>query len=64
MRYDVIDKGDYAIVRPIPDDPVAALHSSHTDAGPTSELVRAAERTVDAAYEGTRTALLSLMPTR
>ncbi|MGH3828072.1 MAG: AbrB/MazE/SpoVT family DNA-binding domain-containing protein [Pseudonocardiaceae bacterium] len=51
----VIDKGDYAIVRPIPDDPVTALHSSHADAGPASELVRAAERAVDAAYSGTRT---------
>ncbi|MGH3852125.1 MAG: hypothetical protein ACRDR6_01225 [Pseudonocardiaceae bacterium] len=51
MRYEAIDKGDYAIVRPIPDDPVAVLHSSHADAGPASELVRAA----DAARNGTRT---------
>ncbi|MGH3721968.1 MAG: AbrB/MazE/SpoVT family DNA-binding domain-containing protein [Pseudonocardiaceae bacterium] len=51
----VIDKGDYAIVRPIPDDPVAALRGNHTDAGPASELVRAAERVVDAARDSTRT---------
>lgn len=51
----VIDKGDYAIVRPIPDDPVAALHGSYADAGPASERVRAAERVVDAAHDGTRT---------
>ncbi|MGQ0779140.1 MAG: AbrB/MazE/SpoVT family DNA-binding domain-containing protein [Pseudonocardiales bacterium] len=51
----VIDKGDYAIVRPIPDDPIAALRGSHADAGPTSERARAAERAADAAHEDART---------
>lgn len=40
----VIDKGDYAIVRPIPDDPIAALLGAHRGDGPVSESVRAAER--------------------
>ena len=43
----VIDRGDYAIVRPIPDDPVAALRGAHAGPGPTTEVVRAAERDED-----------------
>jgi bifunctional DNA-binding transcriptional regulator/antitoxin component of YhaV-PrlF toxin-antitoxin module len=40
----VIDHGHYAIVRPIPDDPIAALQGAHAGPGPTTEEVRAAER--------------------
>jgi bifunctional DNA-binding transcriptional regulator/antitoxin component of YhaV-PrlF toxin-antitoxin module len=40
----VIDRGDYAIVRPIPDDPVAALRGAHAGPGPSSETARAGER--------------------
>lgn len=40
----VIDKGDYAIVRPVPDDPVAAVRGRHAGPGPTVEEVRAADR--------------------
>ncbi|MGQ0632918.1 MAG: AbrB/MazE/SpoVT family DNA-binding domain-containing protein [Sporichthyaceae bacterium] len=40
----VIDRGDYAIVRPIPDDPIAHLHGSYAGPGPTSEEVRHHER--------------------
>jgi bifunctional DNA-binding transcriptional regulator/antitoxin component of YhaV-PrlF toxin-antitoxin module len=43
----VIDRGSYAIVRPIPADVVAALHGAHAGAGPTSEEARAAERARD-----------------
>ncbi len=43
----VVDLGDYAIVRPIPDDPVAALHGAHAGPGPTTEEVRAAERAAE-----------------
>lgn len=50
----VIDKGDYAIVRPISDDPVAALRGSHAGAGPTSEHARAAERAADTAHNDAR----------
>ena len=51
----VIDKGDYAIVRPIPEDPVAALHGRHAGAGPASARARAAARAADAAHDETRT---------
>jgi len=44
----VIDRGDYAIVRPIPDDPVAALQGAHRGPGPPTEAVRAAERAAEA----------------
>lgn len=40
----VIDRGDYAIVRPIPDDPVSALRGAHSGPGPASDQVRATER--------------------
>ena len=47
----VIDRGDYAIVRPIPEDPVATLHGAHSGAGPTTQDAREAERDADAAIE-------------
>lgn len=43
----VIDRGDYAIVRPIPADPVTTLRGAHAGPGPSSEQARAAERTTD-----------------
>ena len=43
----VIDRGSYAIVRPVPDDVVAALRGAHAGSGPTSEQARAAERASD-----------------
>lgn len=43
----VIDRGSYAIVRPVPDDVVTALRGAHAGPGPTSEQARAAERTSD-----------------
>jgi bifunctional DNA-binding transcriptional regulator/antitoxin component of YhaV-PrlF toxin-antitoxin module len=52
----VIDKGDYAIVRPIPDDPVTALEGAHAGAGRTTEDARAAERDAEHAAEQRRTA--------
>lgn len=44
----VIDRGDYAIVRPIPSNTVAALKGAHTGPGPTSEVARRADREADA----------------
>jgi bifunctional DNA-binding transcriptional regulator/antitoxin component of YhaV-PrlF toxin-antitoxin module len=40
----VIDRGDYAIVRPMPRDPIAVLRGAHAGAGPSSEDARAADR--------------------
>ncbi len=50
----VIDRGDYAIVRPIPEDIVAALQGAHAGPGPTSESVRQTEREAEAASESRR----------
>ncbi len=44
----VIDRGDYAIVRPVPTDTVAALRGAHSGPGPSTDEVRAAEREADA----------------
>jgi bifunctional DNA-binding transcriptional regulator/antitoxin component of YhaV-PrlF toxin-antitoxin module len=40
----VIDRGDYAVVRPVPADPIAALRGTHADDGPATDDARAAER--------------------
>jgi hypothetical protein len=50
----VIDKGAYAIVRPIPDDPIDALRGSHAGPGPDSDEAREAERAADAERAATR----------
>lgn len=44
----VIDRGDYAIVRPLPADPLATLRGAHAGPGPTIEQARAAERAAEA----------------
>jgi len=49
------DKGDYAIVRPIPDDPVSALEGAHAGPGMTAEDARAAERDAEQAAAQRRT---------
>jgi bifunctional DNA-binding transcriptional regulator/antitoxin component of YhaV-PrlF toxin-antitoxin module len=53
----VIDRGDYAIVRPIPEDSIAALYGVHAGPGPTSAEVRAAERAAEADREDRRRGL-------
>lgn len=50
----VIDRGDYAIVRPIPEDPITALHGAYSGSGPTTEDARGAERDANAAIERRR----------
>lgn len=50
----VVDRGDYAIVRPVPDDPVTALRGAHAGPGPSTEALRAVERAADAEREDLR----------
>lgn len=52
----IIDRGDYAIIRPVPDDPVEALRGAYTTPGPTSEETRSASRSAEAASEERRQA--------
>ena len=40
----VIDRGDYAIVRPVPEDAVGALRGAYAGPGPSVDQARAAER--------------------
>ena len=47
----VVDRGDYAIVRPLPDDIVGFLRGSVTPSGGTLEDVRADERRADSRRE-------------
>lgn len=47
----VVDRGDYAIVRPIPEDIPKALRGRFVDDGPTSEQMRSDERRQDAERE-------------
>lgn len=50
----VIDRGDYAIVRPMPTDPVTALRGAHAGPGPTAEQSRQQEREAERARESDR----------
>ena len=50
----VIDHGDYAIVRPIPDDPVTTLQGAHAGPDVTTDQARAAERDAEAAAQQRR----------
>lgn len=50
----VIDRGDYAIVRPVPEDTIAALHGVHAGPGPTSDAARRAERDLEGSREEER----------
>jgi AbrB family looped-hinge helix DNA binding protein len=52
----VIDRGDYAIVRPIPDDPITALEGAYATPGVSTEDARAAERAAEDAIEERRAA--------
>jgi len=50
----IIDRGDYAIVRPVPDDPIEALRGAYASPGPAAEAARAANRATEAASEDRR----------
>ena len=50
----IIDRGDYAIVRPIPDDPIEALRGAYATPGPAVEAVRAADRAAETASDDRR----------
>jgi AbrB family looped-hinge helix DNA binding protein len=52
----VIDRGDYAIVRPVPDDPIESLRGAYAAAGPTAEDARNADRGAEVAAEERRQA--------
>ena len=43
----VVDKGDYAIVRPLPQDPIGALMGAHAGPGPSTEAARSRARDED-----------------
>jgi bifunctional DNA-binding transcriptional regulator/antitoxin component of YhaV-PrlF toxin-antitoxin module len=43
----VIDRGSYAIVRPVPEDTITALRGSYAGPGPTADDARAADRTAE-----------------
>ncbi len=50
----IIDRGDYAIVRPIPDDPIEALRGAYATPGPDADTARAADRAAEAASDDRR----------
>ena len=50
------DEGDRVVVRPLPDDPIAAACGSLKRRGSTSEAIRARERAAEAARLRRRTA--------
>lgn len=52
----VIDRGDYAIIRPVPDDPVEVLRGAYETPGPAADDARSANREEEAAAEKRRQA--------
>jgi AbrB family looped-hinge helix DNA binding protein len=50
----IIDRGDYAIVRPVPDDPIGALRGAYATPGPATDAVRASDRAAEAASDNRR----------
>ncbi|MDP4689319.1 MAG: AbrB/MazE/SpoVT family DNA-binding domain-containing protein [Candidatus Nanopelagicales bacterium] len=50
----IVDRGDYALVRPMPDDVVAFLRGSVSASGQSLEDIRADERAADAQREESR----------
>ena len=50
----IIDRGDYAIVRPIPDDSVEALRGAYAAPGPATDTARASDRAAEAASDDRR----------
>ncbi|MDZ7578912.1 MAG: AbrB/MazE/SpoVT family DNA-binding domain-containing protein [Candidatus Nanopelagicales bacterium] len=50
----VIDRGDYAIVRPIPADIPSAVKGSMAGPGPSGDEVRATERAAEGSGRGVR----------
>jgi AbrB family looped-hinge helix DNA binding protein len=52
----VIDRGDYAIIRPVPDDPIGSLHGAYAGPGAASEEARSADRAAETASEKRRQA--------
>jgi hypothetical protein len=50
----IIDRGDYAIVRPVPEDPVESLRGSYAAPGPGTDTARASDRVAEAASDDRR----------
>jgi AbrB family looped-hinge helix DNA binding protein len=47
----IIDRGDYAIVRPVPDDPIEALRGAYAAPGPATDDARDRDRAAEAASD-------------
>ena len=50
----VMDKGNYAVVFPMPDDPIDALYGKYAGPGPTTDEMRAENRREEAEAEDRR----------
>jgi bifunctional DNA-binding transcriptional regulator/antitoxin component of YhaV-PrlF toxin-antitoxin module len=54
-RVQLVDLGDSLVIRPLPDDPIAALRGAFADTdGPSSEELRRAARAEQSAAEARR----------
>ena len=54
-RVAVIDRGDLAVVRAVPDDPVNYFRGRFKSAGPNTDQLRAQERAADERAEKSKT---------
>ena len=53
-RVTVVDLGDRIVMRPLPEDPVAALRGKYAGRGPDSDRARRAARRAEAVREAGR----------
>jgi hypothetical protein len=57
----VIDRGGYAVVRPVPTDPIAALRGAHAGDEPSIDDARAAERAADIFAAASRPGVVTVL---
>jgi len=54
IQMTVVDCGDHLVIRPTPEDPVAALAGKYARGGPTSDVMRALARSEEDEREDAR----------
>lgn len=57
-----IDRGDHAVILPMPDDPIRSLRGKYAGPGPTSDEMRAQFREEETAAEDRRLRAMGWLP--
>lgn len=57
-----IDKGDHAVIVPMPEDPIQSLYGKYAGPGPTTDEMRAAYRREETEAEERRMRVMGWLP--